>query len=96
MYLFTFLLLVCSSFQQQVVFNQNRGLIQPFTYEWVHLLEQFHNAFGNTSKKDVCLYPLPRFECKQFVWDDAIVDRDAYHLRPQVKKERNIKKNRYL
>ncbi|RCH82419.1 hypothetical protein CU098_008463, partial [Rhizopus stolonifer] len=25
---------------------------------------------------------MPSFDCPPFVWDDAILDRDAYHLRP--------------
>lgn len=64
--------------------NKN-GLITPFSYEWTQLLEQFHNTLGNknTSKDDsACLYPVPKFNCKPFVWQDSIIDRDAYHLRP--------------
>lgn len=65
------------------------GLLSPFTYEWTHVLEQFHNTLGhkNTSKDDsACLFPVPSFDCEPFLWNDAIVERDAYHLRPSVKK----------
>lgn len=75
--------------QQHVLKEQYsmRGFYSPFTYEWTQLLEQFHNAFGskNTSKDhSQCLYSMPKFDCQPFLWHDAIVDRDAYHLRPMV------------
>lgn len=79
---------------EQYVFKQrpqqkqsNYGLISPFTYEWTQLLEQYHNTFGNknvTNDDSTCLHPIPKFHCKPFFWHDAIVDRDAYHLRPSV------------
>lgn len=76
--------------QDQLVFQQpgKNGIIPPFTYEWTQILEQFHNTLGNknTSKDDsACLYPVPSFDCEPFVWNDAIIERDAYHLRPNVK-----------
>jgi hypothetical protein len=75
--------------QDQYIFKEakNNRLVSPFTYEWTQLLEQFHNTLGNknTTKDDsACLYPIPEFNCEPFIWHDAIVDRDAYHLRPSV------------
>ncbi|KAI8090679.1 hypothetical protein BDF21DRAFT_411809 [Thamnidium elegans] len=64
---------------------REKSLLSPFSYEWTQLLEQFHNTLGNknTSKdSSVCLYPVPSFDCEPFVWNDAIIERDAYHLRP--------------
>ncbi|GAA5814337.1 hypothetical protein MFLAVUS_007831 [Mucor flavus] len=71
----------------QHVFGPPRetGLLSPFSYEWTQLLEQFHNTLGNknTSKdSSACLYPVPSFDCEPFLWNDAIIERDAYHLRP--------------
>ncbi|KAI9248912.1 GDSL-like Lipase/Acylhydrolase-domain-containing protein [Sporodiniella umbellata] len=75
---------VWSTIQEQAVFTTfPHGWVEPFTYEWVQLLEQFHNAFGNRTKKDTCLFPIPKFDCQPFLWEDSIVERDAYHLRPQ-------------
>ncbi|KAI9469783.1 MAG: hypothetical protein EXX96DRAFT_587438 [Benjaminiella poitrasii] len=66
--------------QQQVAF---RSLSNPFTVEWIQVLEQFYNTFGNHSKDDSsCLYPIPEFDCEPFMWNDGIIKRDAYHLRP--------------
>lgn len=80
--------------QQQYIFKQeqqNYGMISPFTYEWTQLLENYHNTLGsnrNLTKDDsACLYPTPAFHCKPFIWHDAIIDRDAYHLRPSVSRE---------
>ncbi|CEP08885.1 hypothetical protein [Parasitella parasitica] len=63
----------------------SKSILSPFSYEWIQLLEQFHNTFGhlNTSKdSDACLFPVPAFDCEPFIWHDAILDRNAYHLRP--------------
>ncbi|KAI7907151.1 uncharacterized protein BX663DRAFT_129912 [Cokeromyces recurvatus] len=66
--------------QQQIVLQ---SLHRPFTMEWIQLLEYLHNTFGNHSKDDsICLFPIPAFECKPFIWNDGIIKRDAYHLRP--------------
>ena len=79
--------------QEQHVFHQNNqqinsnSILSPFSYEWIQLLEQFHNTLGNknNSKDDgACLFPVPTFDCEPFIWHDAILDRDAYHLRPNV------------
>ncbi|KAG1048765.1 hypothetical protein G6F55_007152 [Rhizopus delemar] len=86
MYWHTILLLsffILNTLQQQVVLTNSAGLIQPFTYEWVHILEQLHNTFGNRSKSEKkCLHQIPKFKCKPFYWEDSITNRDAYHLRP--------------
>lgn len=88
MYWHTILLLsffILNTLQQQVVLTNSAGLIQPFTYEWVHILEQLHNTFGNRSKSEKkCLHQIPKFKCKPFYWEDSITNRDAYHLRPIV------------
>lgn len=77
--------------QEQHVFQQHQhqtssnSILSPFSYEWIQLLEQFHNTLGhrNTSKDDdACLFPVPAFDCEPFIWHDAILNRDAYHLRP--------------
>lgn len=75
------------------MFHQNNqqinsnSILSPFSYEWIQLLEQFHNTLGNknNSKDDgACLFPVPTFDCEPFIWHDAILERDAYHLRPNV------------
>lgn len=81
------LFFISFSIEQQVVFdtNINYGWLTPFTYEWVTVLDRLHNTFGNRSKTEQCLHKIPKFECERFVWDDSIIHRDAYHLRPNVK-----------
>ncbi|GAN05784.1 phospholipase a2 [Mucor ambiguus] len=72
-------------FQQQQQQAISNSILSPFSYEWIQLLEQFHNTLGhrNTSKDDdACLFPVPAFDCEPFIWHDAILHRDAYHLRP--------------
>ncbi|CAO0794775.1 unnamed protein product [Mucor circinelloides] len=72
-------------FQQQQQQTSSSSILSPFSYEWIQLLEQFHNTLGhrNTSKDDeACLFPVPAFDCEPFIWHDAILNRDAYHLRP--------------
>lgn len=89
--------------QEQLVFHQQQqqqqqqassnSILSPFSYEWIQLLEQFHNTLGhrNTSKDDdACLFPVPAFDCEPFIWHDAIVNRDAYHLRPNVCVKSNL------
>lgn len=83
--------LYAQDIREQLVFQNpdHNGILSPFTYEWTQILEQFHNTLGNrnTSKDDsACLYPVPLFECEPFVWNDAIIERDAYHLRPNVRR----------
>ncbi|KAI8647148.1 hypothetical protein BD408DRAFT_408682 [Parasitella parasitica] len=75
---------------QQYVFLKNqpidsKSILSPFSYEWIQLLEQFHNTLGHTNiskDNDACIFPVPAFDCEPFIWHDAILDRDAYHLRP--------------
>jgi hypothetical protein len=82
--LFALIQLVLGSIYQEHFSNPVGKFLTPFSYEWVQLLEQFHNTLGNKSKDTECLFKVPKFDCPPFVWHDAIVDRDAYHLRPQV------------
>ncbi|KAI8974686.1 hypothetical protein BDB01DRAFT_806093 [Pilobolus umbonatus] len=77
------LFFLCVSAQQQQEVLQYKPQI-PFSKEWLHLLEYFYNTRGhNRTKEQKCLHKIPRFYCLPFLWDDAIIDRDAYHLRPQ-------------
>ncbi|KAG1176438.1 hypothetical protein G6F70_005064 [Rhizopus microsporus] len=78
------LFFISFSIEQQVTFDAdiNYGWLTPFTYEWVTVLDRLHNTFGNRSKTEQCLHKIPKFECERFVWDDSIIHRDAYHLRP--------------
>ena len=77
--------------QIPIQLSRHRGLIRPFTTEWVRVLEQFYNALGghsNASYKggdDGCPVLIPTFDCETFYWHDAhLPSRDAQHLRPHV------------
>lgn len=81
-----FILMITAVFGQQHVF-QHTNRLMPFTLEWTEILQQMYNTMGNKSR-EACLFPVPSFNCEPFYWNDQIIHRDAYHLRPKVKKQR--------
>ncbi|KAI7872653.1 hypothetical protein BDF14DRAFT_1747172 [Spinellus fusiger] len=61
-------------------------MIPPYTTAWVHVLEQFYNTLSyvnGSQPEEECLHKIPEFTCEPFYWEDSIIDRDAYHLRPE-------------